>query len=111
MEKFEYPIRVAICGLGGRGKDAYAPIAEVLPDKMQIVAIAEPIEEKREYVRKRYNVPAENCYELGEVMFEQEKLADVAFICTQDQQHVTHAVAAQDAQGSAAEFGGEEEYF
>ena len=96
MEKFEYPIRVAICGLGGRGKDAYAPIAELLPDQMQIVAIAEPIEEKREYVRKRYNVPAENCYELGEVMFEQEKMADVAFICTQDQQHVAHAVAALD---------------
>ena len=43
MEQFEYPIRVAICGAGSRGKDTYAPLSELMPDKMQVVAIAEPI--------------------------------------------------------------------
>ena len=61
---------------------------------MVIAAIAEPIEEKREYVRKRYNVPAQMCFETGEEMFAQERLADVALICTQDAMHVGHAVAA-----------------
>lgn len=92
--KMSYPVRVAICGLGSRGKDTYAPVSEILPEQMVIAAIAEPIEEKREYVRKRYNVPEELCFETGEEMFARERLADVALICTQDQMHVKHAVAA-----------------
>ena len=92
--KMSYPVRVAICGLGSRGKDTYAPISEVLPEQMVIAAIAEPIEERREYVKARYNVPEEMCFETGEEMFAREKLADVALICTQDAMHVGHAVAA-----------------
>ena len=92
--KMSYPVRVAICGLGSRGKDTYAPIREILPEQMVIAAVAEPIEEKREYVRKRYNIPADMCFETGEEMFARERLADVALICTQDAMHVGHAVAA-----------------
>ena len=90
----EYPVRVVICGMGSRGKDTYAPISEVMPDRMQIAAIAEPIAEKREYCRRRYGLPEEMCFETGEEMFAGEKLGDIAFICTQDAQHVGHAVAA-----------------
>lgn len=92
--KMTYPVRVAICGLGSRGKDTYAPVSEILPDQMVIAAVAEPIEEKREYVRKRYHVPQELCFETGEEMFAKPRLADVALICTQDQMHVGHALAA-----------------
>lgn len=92
--KMCYPVRVAICGLGSRGKDTYAPISEILPDQMVIAAVAEPIEEKREYVRTRYHVPENMCFETGEEMFARERLADVALICTQDAMHVGHAVAA-----------------
>ena len=92
METFAYPIRVAICGMGSRGKDTYAPISEIVPDKMQIVAIAEPDKEKRTYCKNRYHV--EHCFETGEEMFAQPRMADVAFICTQDALHVKHAVAA-----------------
>jgi len=92
--KMSYPVRVAICGLGNRGKDTYAAISEMMGGRMEIAAIAEPIEEKRAYVRARYGVPAEMCFETGEEMFEKERLADVALICTQDAMHVRHAVAA-----------------
>ena len=94
MEKFEYPIRVAICGMGSRGKDTYAPLSEIMPDKMQVVAIAEPIPEKRAYCQERYHIADDHCFETGEEMFRQPRLADVAFICTQDQLHTMHAVAA-----------------
>ena len=90
----QYPVRVVICGMGSRGKNTYAPISEIIPERMQLVAIAEPIEEKREYCRERYHLPLEKCFCTGEEMFAQEKMADVAFICTQDAQHVAHAVAA-----------------
>ena len=92
--KMSYPVRVAICGLGSRGKDTYAAISEMLPKEMAIVAVAEPIEEKREAVRLRYGVAENMCFETGEEMFARERLADVAFICTQDAMHVGHAVAA-----------------
>lgn len=92
--KMSYPVRVAICGLGSRGKDTYARLSEMLDGRMEIAAIAEPIEEKREYVKKRYGVPEDMCFKTGEEMFARERLADVALICTQDRQHVGHAVAA-----------------
>ncbi|MBQ7786248.1 MAG: Gfo/Idh/MocA family oxidoreductase [Clostridia bacterium] len=90
----QYPVSVVICGMGSRGKDTYAPISEIMPDQMKITAIAEPIEEKREYCRKRYKLPEDMCFCTGEEMFEQERLGDVAMICTQDAMHVGHAVAA-----------------
>ena len=92
-----YPIRVAICGMGSRGKDTYAPMSEIIPERMQVAAIAEPDEEKREASRLRYRLPEEACFASGEVMFAAGKLADAALICTQDQQHVAHAVAALKA--------------
>ena len=95
--KTGYPVRVVICGLGSRGKDTYAPVSEALPERMVITAVAEPIAEKREAVRLRYHLPPERCYETGEAMFAQGKLGDVAFICTQDRQHVGHAMAAMEA--------------
>ena len=94
MDALAYPIRVAICGMGSRGKDAYAPIAELLPENMQIVAIAEPDDAKREECARRYHIPPECCFLTGEEMFSRGRLADAAFICTQDQHHVVHAVAA-----------------
>ena len=89
-----YPVRVVICGMGSRGKDTYAPISEVMPERMQIAAIAEPVEEKRAYCKERYHLPEEMCFHTGEEMFARERLGDMAFICTQDAQHVGHAVAA-----------------
>jgi len=45
-------------------------------------------------VAKTYNIPKERCFNSAEEMLEQEKLADVMFICTQDRQHVGHAIPA-----------------
>jgi len=39
-------ITVALAGLGSRGKDTYAPVAKLLPEKMEITAIADIVEEK-----------------------------------------------------------------
>ncbi len=87
-------ITVAIAGLGSRGKDNYAPVAKLLPEKMEITAIADIVEEKVEEVSREYGVPKERCYSSAEEMLKQEKLADVMFIATQDRQHVGHAIPA-----------------
>lgn len=90
----ERKIKVAIAGLGNRGKDAYAPTAKVYKDQMEIVAIADIVPEKVKAVAEEYNVPEAMCFKSAEEMLKQEKLADVMFICTQDRQHVGHAIPA-----------------
>lgn len=88
------PLRIAILGLGDRGLNAYAPCALRFPEKMKIAAVADPVEEKRLEAAKKYGVPQAMCFRTAEELLAQERLADVAFICTQDRQHCGHAVAA-----------------
>lgn len=87
-------ITVAIAGLGSRGMDAYARYADAAPEEMKIVAVADILPDRVERAAKKYNVPAERCFASAEEMFEQEKLADAAFICTMDQDHYREAKAA-----------------
>lgn len=87
-------LTVALAGLGNRGKDAYAPAALKFKDKMEIVAIADWDPDKVEEVAKTYDVPRDKCYSSVEEMLEQDQLADVMFITTQDRQHVGHAIPA-----------------
>lgn len=87
-------ITVAIAGLGSRGKDTYAPTAKLFADKMEIVAIADIVPEKVQEVAKEYNIPESACYSSAEEMLQQDKLADIMFICTQDRQHVPQAIPA-----------------
>lgn len=85
---------VAIAGLGSRGLQQYAPCAEIFPDKMEIVAIADPIESRVQETAKRFHIPEENCFFSAEEMLEKDRLADAMFICTQDRQHLEHAIPA-----------------
>ena len=90
----ERKLTVALGGLGNRGKDAYAPAAKLLADKMEIVAIADIDPEKVREVAQNYNIPKERCFDSVEAMLEVEQLADAIFITTQDRQHVGHALPA-----------------
>ena len=83
---------VALVGLGARGLHTYAPYAKLHPEKMKVVAVADPIEERVEIASKEYGVPNENRFATAEEFFKQPKMADAVFISTQDQQHVAHAI-------------------
>lgn len=87
-------LKVALAGLGSRGKDTYAPTAKLFPDKMEIVAIADIDAAKVEEVAKEYHIPEEMCFSSAEELIAQEKLADIMFITTQDKQHVEQAIPA-----------------
>lgn len=87
-------IKVALAGLGSRGKDTYAPTAKLFPDKMEIVAIADIDPDKVAEVAKEYQIPADKCFSSAEELIAQDKLADVMFITTQDKQHVKQAIPA-----------------
>lgn len=87
-------MKVAIAGLGGRGRDVYAKSARLHPDKMEIVAVADIDPAKVALMAEEYHVPKEACFSSAEEMLEREKLADAMIIATQDRQHVGHAIAA-----------------
>lgn len=85
---------VAILGLGSRGLQVYAPIIEQNAEKMELVAVADLMEDKVEEAKTRYHLKAENCFQSAEELLSADRLADVMFICTQDRDHVKHAVEA-----------------
>ncbi|MDO4299739.1 MAG: Gfo/Idh/MocA family oxidoreductase [Lachnospiraceae bacterium] len=87
-------VRVALAGLGSRGKDTYAKTAKLFPEKMEITAIADIDPAKVKEVAREYGVPENACFSSAEELIAQEKLADVMFITTQDRQHVGHAIPA-----------------
>lgn len=87
-------VKVAVAGLGSRGKDTYAQAVKLFPDKMQIVAIADIDPAKVEEVAKQFHIPKEACYESAEELIAQEQLAEVLILATQDRQHVGQAIPA-----------------
>ncbi len=87
-------ITIALAGLGSRGKDTYAQAVKKFPEKMEIVAIADIDPAKVEEVAEEFHIPQERCFTSAEDLIAQDKLADVMFITTQDQQHVRQAIPA-----------------
>lgn len=85
---------VVIAGAGGRGRLTYAPYSKKFPDQMKLVAAADRIPERLLEMRQEYGLLEEHCFTTVEEMFAQPKMADMAFICTQDPEHVRHACLA-----------------
>ena len=86
-------IRVIIIGAGNRGT-RYAHHMNEMPEKYEIVGMADPAEGHRKYFQQQYGVPAENCYESREQILGQPKMADVAVIATVDDMHCEPAMLA-----------------
>ena len=85
---------VVIAGAGGRGRLTYAPYSKQFPDEMKLVAAAEKIPERLREIQREYALSEEHCFSSVEEMFTRPRLADMAFICTQDKDHVRHACLA-----------------
>ena len=84
---------VIIIGAGGRGH-RYARIIKDLPDKFEVVAVAEPIKARRDSIQKLFNLPDSACFLGYEEILAQPKMADVAAICTMDDMHTEPALKA-----------------
>lgn len=77
-----------VVGAGDRGARAYAPYAQAYPNELQIVGVAEPNPERRIKLQQTHQIPDENCYISWEEALNQDKrIADIAIICTMDQNH------------------------
>lgn len=81
------PITAVLLGAGRRGFHVYGNYALKEKKKLKFVAVAEPIKARREKFANLHRIPSNRCYESWEDLLSQDKLANVAFICTQDQMH------------------------
>ncbi|MBQ7075565.1 MAG: Gfo/Idh/MocA family oxidoreductase [Clostridia bacterium] len=86
-------LSLILIGGGDRGS-SYLKYLQNNPEKFQLVGLAEPVKEKREYLRDLYNVPQDKCFESYEEILALPKFADVAMICTQDKMHYAPAMMA-----------------
>ena len=85
-------VTLAILGAGCRGR-GYASYAKHFPEKLQIVAVAEPDDFYREKVAREYNIAPENCFRSWDEFTAKAKMCDAVAICTQDNMHEEPAIA------------------
>lgn len=79
-------VRVAILGLGNRGK-CYGSYAIDHPELFEVVQIMDVNKTAVEFSKKLYNLKDEDCYYSIEEFLKAPKKADVVFNCTMDQYH------------------------
>lgn len=86
-------ITAVMIGAGNRGKDVYGQYALDHPHELKFIAIAEPHPVRRNLFAQAHSIPSSHQYKTWEDLL-QSKIAEAAFICTQDQMHTAPAVKA-----------------
>ena len=89
------PITAVVLGAGSRGC-TYASYAKDHPDELQIVAIAEPRQERLNALAEELNIPRESRFDSWEALLAQPRMADCAFVCTLDDDHTAPAIRAME---------------
>lgn len=87
-------VRIAIAGVGSRGKNAYGLELLNMKARAKVVAVADIDPERLALAGDAHGVPDEMRFPSAEAMLAMPRLADAMLVCTQDRQHVPHAVAA-----------------
>ncbi|MBR5473381.1 MAG: Gfo/Idh/MocA family oxidoreductase [Clostridia bacterium] len=88
-------LKVIVIGAGNRG-GTYTDYMTQMPEKYEVVAVAEPRESRREYVQKKHNIPDNMCFDDYKPLLALGKIADIALIATMDRQHFEPAMKAID---------------
>ena len=83
------PITAVIIGAGSRGVNAYVPNAN--PGTLEIVGVADPDDFRRNLCAEKFNIPKVGIYKTYQELLAEEKMADLAIICTNDRLHVEPA--------------------
>lgn len=82
----EKKLKIILIGAGNRG-ETYTDIMAQMPDKYEVIAVAEPIESRRNYIREKHQIPEEYCFSDGKDLLALGKIADAALIATMDREH------------------------
>lgn len=90
MEKKQ---KVILIGAGNRG-ETYTDIMRKMPEKYEVIAVAEPIESRRKEIQRKHQIPDEFCFSNGHDLLKKGKIADLAVIATMDREHFEFAMEA-----------------
>lgn len=88
-------VTAVIVGAGDRGRHVYGKYALEHPEELKIVAVAEPNDQRRKEFQELHGIAEENCFVTYEDLFARPRMADAAFICTQDGMHYEPALMAK----------------
>ncbi len=86
MNTAAQPKKIIIIGAGSRGK-RYSDEMKKLEGAFSVVAVAEPIEDRRNHIKEVWSIPAENCDTSWEGLLSRDKFADGVVIATMDRDH------------------------
>ena len=87
-------LKVAVLGLGSRGKNYGSHLAKT--DGVKIVSVCDKYQAKIDKVKAKWGVPENACFTDEKDFFAQGKVADLMVIATQDRDHYGHAMKALD---------------
>ncbi len=87
--------KIIVIGAGSRGT-CYSELAAKTIGGFEIVAVAEPIDTRRNYIRDTFGVPENMCHTSWEDLLSRPKFADLVIIATMDRDHLAPALAAID---------------
>lgn len=85
-------VKAIILGYGSRGK-SYAQYAISHPEELEIVAVADPVDAKRETAKKQHNLSENQLYVDWKEIAGKHKMADFVIIAMQDKMHYEPALA------------------
>lgn len=85
-------LTTVVLGYGGRGTD-YTKYVIDHPDQIEVVAVAEPNDSRRENAKNRHNLPDSALFTDWKQITDLPKMADFAIISTQDNMHIGPALA------------------
>ena len=86
-------LKVILIGAGLRGM-IYTDVMKTLSDKFEVVAVAEPVESRRNYIKEKHNLSDEMCFSDYKEILALGKIADVAIISTMDLEHLDASIEA-----------------
>lgn len=86
-------LSVILIGAGLRGT-RYTNIMLKLSDKFKVIAVAEPMEGRRNSIKEKHNISDDMCFTGWEEILSKPKMADLAIIATMDNAHFEPAMKA-----------------
>ncbi len=88
------PVEAVLVGAGGRGFDPFGAYALQHPDELRIIAVAEPVTERRERFARLHKIDPQHRFPSHEELFARGLLAPALINATMDRQHVAVSVPA-----------------
>jgi predicted dehydrogenase len=90
----ELPLNVVLIGAGMRGSAVFGRYARRFPERMRVVAFAEPEPGRRERFAREHRIPPELAFDDWRPLLEKPERANAAIVATGDHLHRDPALAA-----------------